>query len=359
MFHAGAMRITSPGSAALYEQGALAMLAAHRAGGWKRVASLWREPPSTTEQMLHPQKLGRDPPTAIAAPEIDGATLRWDDTIGELMLRILLSQHMDEPKAVVATIGWDGDRLAWYDTDAGPRLVWRTAWDRPVDGAQFIAALLSIPTLSDTAVFLRHEQIVDVVVAGPPGTGPDAQALCEGLPPLRQPGPDAAQDTARIEAAYLAEVETRARVEHGRFHVRDTGVLIPIPDGWNALRVHGANVLRGPMIDGFGDNLVIDTSPNLLGFTLDQVEKATLEQLEAVLRSKILRDERREIGGRPALLIESLGHEAGSTMELHQLIVVFFTKTHRVVITMSAKPDRWTRLAPVFETLVDGIEAAR
>ena len=358
MFHSGTLRLTSPSSALLYEQGALAMLAAHREGGWPAVKDLWRDPPLTTEQILHPPKLGRDPPTEITAPDIEGATLRWHDTVGEILLRILLAQHMDEAKAVVAAIGWDGDRLAMYDTDKGPLLVWRTAWDRPVDGAQFIATMLTVPSLSATSVFKRRHQIVDVVVTAPPATAADAQRICDALPALPQPGPDAAKQTAKVEADYAADVAAGARVDRGRFAVRDSGVLIPIPKGWQALRIHGTNVLRAPMVDGFGDNLVVDTSPNLLGFTLDEVEKATVEQLKGVLGSQVLRSERRTVGGRAALVIEALGHEAGSTVVLHQLIVVFFTKTHRVVLTLSARPERWERFAPVFEQLIDGIEAA-
>ena len=359
MFNAGTMRLTSPSAALLYEQGALAMLAAHREGGWAAVDDLWRTPPLTTEQMLHPRKLGRDPPTEIAAPVIEGATLRWDDTVGEILLRVLLAQHMDEAKAVVAAIGWDGDRLALYDTEQGPLLVWRTAWDRPVDGAQFIGTLLTVPTLSATSVFKRRGQIVDVVVTAPPATGADAQRVCDGLPPLPQPRPDSARQTAAVETDYAARVAAQARVVRGRFEVQDSGVRIPIPKGWQALRIRGTNVLRAPVVEGFGDNVVVATGPNLLGFTLDQVEKATVEQLRDVLGSQVLRNERRTVGGRPALLLEVLGHEAGSTVVLHQLIVVFFTKTHRVILTLSARPDRWERLAPVFEQLVDGIEPQR
>ncbi len=358
-FDSGTARIASPGVSALYERGAVAMLAAYRRGGLPAIDALMKAPPATSEQMLHPQKVGRDEPTIIEVPEILGAQLRWKGSLGEFMMQNLLATKIpDRHRVVIATTGWDGDAIAWFDTKTGPVLIWRTVWDRPEDAEQFFEALSTVESLSQTADAWVEGRTVDIVVLAPPASPEDGRSLLESLPPLTLGPSDGARSTQNAEREYLAQVAAAMRVVDGGVQIRDSGVRIPVPKDWQVLEIQGAPVIRAPMVDGFGDNILVNVTPNLLGFTLDAVETETLRQFNDVLGATVVDHRRTSIAGREAWVVETVGHEAGSNVELHQVRAVFFTQTHRVIVTATARPDRWSALESVFASVFEGITRA-
>ncbi len=137
-----------------------------------------KDPPRSTEQILHPDKYwdpaARDEPVMID----DGAATKWlsrpgrwvvhADTVGEMLTAILTSPSDTRPNIMAmqsadawtnqAATGWGGDRfylLATGDTlDAAkkslkdPKGVWVTTWDSPRDRDEFLAAIPkgSMPT---------------------------------------------------------------------------------------------------------------------------------------------------------------------------------------------------------------------
>lgn len=123
------------------------------------VVRAFREPPASTEQVLHPEKYwsaeDRDPPTEVAF-EVDdlprGWSLVFDDTIGELGLGLILAPSSDEDLGVndalsaeytyASTAGWDGDRVALFRNEDGA-LAWRlfSVWDSERDAAEFLGAM--------------------------------------------------------------------------------------------------------------------------------------------------------------------------------------------------------------------------
>lgn len=272
------------------------------------------------------------------------------------MQNMLSVKIPDRHRVILATTGWDGDAIAQFELPQGPAVVWRTVWDRPEDATQFVEAIRSIDSISPSATFVVNGRGVDVVVMAPPATKEDSRALAQQLQPLALGESDGAASTLQAERDYITEARNAVRVVRGRAVWRDSGASIPIPPGWELVEVQGVPALRAPMKDGFADNILVDVNPNLLGFTLDAVEAETLRLFEDVLQSEVLSHGPRTLGPRKAWVIETLGHEPGSNVVLHQLRGVFFTKTHRVVVTASAKPDRWPTLAPVFESVFAGIE---
>jgi hypothetical protein len=125
-----------------YMKGALVALTAYEHGGWAAVDALYRDPPSSTEQVLHPAtKLYpvRDRPRRVqlarsADPELAG------DVLGELQWKIYFEQWK-VPHAAEAAAGWGGDRYAVNRRRDG-RLIGRiaTVWDTPDDARQFADA---------------------------------------------------------------------------------------------------------------------------------------------------------------------------------------------------------------------------
>lgn len=122
-----------------------------KAGGWAAVDALFTNPPASSEQVLHPEKLKepRDNPVELSLEDFKkslGADWleRERDVMGELGIRVLLKTWLDETrlepeKAAAAAAGWGGDCYALYENTATDAtcLLWRLAWDTESDAAEF------------------------------------------------------------------------------------------------------------------------------------------------------------------------------------------------------------------------------
>ncbi len=116
--------------------------------GWGMVNQAYREPPTSTEHILHPERyVGGDRPVEVSADALDGVLgegyrLVWDRTLGEYYLREHLRVYVPTETADSAAAGWGGDRYRIYfnDETQATVLVWRTVWDSPEDAAEFAAA---------------------------------------------------------------------------------------------------------------------------------------------------------------------------------------------------------------------------
>jgi len=139
---------------AVYIQGALMVNFIKTKGGWDAVAELYKNPPQSTEQVLHPEKLSgqRDVPIDIRLPDLMTKLpgkweLREEDVLGELGIRILFeiwtNKESRDPAVIsAAAAGWGGDRYYFLTkTDTGKDLlVWKTVWDTPQDAGEFLTA---------------------------------------------------------------------------------------------------------------------------------------------------------------------------------------------------------------------------
>jgi hypothetical protein len=120
-----------------------------QAGGYQGVDGLYANPPDTTEQVIHPEKLAaREPAVAVAFPDDlpgalgEGWKIALQDTLGEFQLRTLLSDAAQSADANTAATGWGGDRVAWVTgPDGANAAVLDTRWDTDADAAEFGAAL--------------------------------------------------------------------------------------------------------------------------------------------------------------------------------------------------------------------------
>lgn len=89
-------------------------------GGWAAVDAAWRDPPATTEQMLHPEKYrAREPAERVPAPAaMAGGPDRviYHDVLGEQTLRIAFEEWVPPATAAEAASGWAGDSVAVFAT---------------------------------------------------------------------------------------------------------------------------------------------------------------------------------------------------------------------------------------------------
>jgi hypothetical protein len=120
-------------------------------GGWDAVNGAFRNPPASTEQVLHPEKYAAHeaPVDVTLAADLpakmgQGWTKGLEDTLGEFQLKLWLDQvsgGSGAPSPDQAAAGWGGDRVMLLDGPDGARAIaLRTAWDTPTDAQEFAAA---------------------------------------------------------------------------------------------------------------------------------------------------------------------------------------------------------------------------
>ncbi len=142
--------------------------------GWRGVDAAHADPPESSEQILFPERYidRRDRPVAIAPPSPPaGWTSRFEETLGMLRMRVLLSTRLESEAASVAD-GWDGDRYVVYDTSAGDALGWITAWDYEGAAEEFevtYRALLARHELPGSFAVLRDGALVASIQSAPVG----------------------------------------------------------------------------------------------------------------------------------------------------------------------------------------------
>ena len=113
------------------------------AGGYAGVDEVFRNPPDSTEQILHPEKFRtREKPVEVTLPDVatamgDGWRAINSNVLGELDLRLIMEQLTDEGRAVRGSSGWGGDRWLLLEKDGRQALVIKTVWDSETDARNF------------------------------------------------------------------------------------------------------------------------------------------------------------------------------------------------------------------------------
>ena len=149
-----------------YEQGPtfIGALAATKPGSFAAVNDALADPPTSTEQVLHPEKYTnspRDEPVKVTVPPLTstlgaGWTYQEGDTLGEFDFRIMLAENgVDGPPTTAtpdpgvtlpgerAAAGWGGAEYAYYQ-NAGAKtdlLAMVTRWDTEKDATEFNDAM--------------------------------------------------------------------------------------------------------------------------------------------------------------------------------------------------------------------------
>ena len=122
--------------------------AIHDAQGWTGVNhALAENPPTTSEQILHPERyLAGEGALAVegvdASALIDeGWQLAYDDRVGEFYLRKHLELGLHPPYHARLADGWGGDRLQIFTREGqvGMLWVWSIVWDDAAEADEFVA----------------------------------------------------------------------------------------------------------------------------------------------------------------------------------------------------------------------------
>lgn len=134
-----------------YRDGLRFVETVRRKSGARGVDELFRRPPASSEQVLHPEKyLAGERPLDVSLDADAFATQGWDKVVaatplGEIGVRGLLLKSMSSAAAARSAAGWGGDTAHLYEgPNRAPLFVWKTAWDRPEDAAEFFRAYHSL-----------------------------------------------------------------------------------------------------------------------------------------------------------------------------------------------------------------------
>jgi hypothetical protein len=130
-----------------YSSGSRFVAEAWRRGGWPAVDQLYRNPPRSSQQIMHPE-LYFDHPTPPLRIELNGyqALLRgWkkvdDDTYGELLLELVFQRNLPASAPAAGALSrWAGDRIITLQRGNELTLLWLIAFRDRASAGEFAQA---------------------------------------------------------------------------------------------------------------------------------------------------------------------------------------------------------------------------
>jgi hypothetical protein len=196
-------RILKRSIVAPYVDGLTFVHARRRAGGWQAVDAAWRDLPTTSEQILHPEKYAAHeraesvpvPPAPPGGPE----HIVYRDVLGEETIRIAFEEWVPRVTAVEAASGWGGDNVAVF-----------AAGDRRAVGIRL--------RYDDEAHAKRG---FEAVARG--ALQPESDAASADKPPPNVP---AAQALAAVRKGSVCQGRARRGPFAAVWHGRDLGVAL-------------------------------------------------------------------------------------------------------------------------------------
>jgi len=134
-----------------YSAGAKFVSYAYHRGGWPAVNALYKQPPQSSQQIMHPE-LYFDRPTppdeiqlAGYAASLAGWTEVDDNCIGELLLQVIIQRNLGkESPALTLTERWSGDRMLTMRKGSALTVIWMLSFRDDHSAAQFAGVYVSL-----------------------------------------------------------------------------------------------------------------------------------------------------------------------------------------------------------------------
>jgi hypothetical protein len=126
---------------------------------WSDMSAVYRDPPRSTTQILHPEKYldAREDPLPVVVPDLSrlvpGAQVVADDDLGEFGLGAVLALHLGDAEGRRAAAGWRGDRYRIWEDDGGRFVIAYRVVAADAPGALTLAGHLQ------ASVETRHPQL--------------------------------------------------------------------------------------------------------------------------------------------------------------------------------------------------------
>jgi len=147
-----ALEATSPGTPEglsvpllfQYSDGVRFVAEAYHRGGWSAVDALYRNPPQSSHQILHPALYfdSSAPAPRIELAGYEGIMSGWkkadDDTYGELLLRVILERNLGKQSSEVGLASrWIADRMIILQESRGVNVIWMLAFSDAQTASHF------------------------------------------------------------------------------------------------------------------------------------------------------------------------------------------------------------------------------
>lgn len=110
----------------------------------KDLSLLYKNPPESSEQILHPEKYRKDKPhiKIIKTPIIfEGWKYIYCNNVGEYALFVVLKENLPKEVSQKAADGWGGDFFCIIQKDNKQAVVFRSSWDNEKEAKEFYLAL--------------------------------------------------------------------------------------------------------------------------------------------------------------------------------------------------------------------------
>jgi hypothetical protein len=162
-----------------YQEGQSFIAGLYAKGGTALVNAAFQKPPTTTAQILHPEKFhpNREEPEEVAPMVVaePGWRQMLRNVVGEQGVGVLLREFGRGAEAATIAAGWRGDRYVSFETaDASAVLFWRSAWASAAAARRFADAyrdtVLKRNTLRKPPLTLETrmvDRIVDLTLRAP------------------------------------------------------------------------------------------------------------------------------------------------------------------------------------------------
>jgi hypothetical protein len=115
-------------------------------GGLDALDKALRNPPASTEQVLHPDKYLKDRPQDVRVPDISAElgngwkAIDFSD-VGEGFLRDMLQLELPTTESHQAAAGWDGGQYRAFGKGSQTAVLLMTMWDTDRDAREFTATM--------------------------------------------------------------------------------------------------------------------------------------------------------------------------------------------------------------------------
>jgi hypothetical protein len=127
-----------------YTDGTAYVRAAFKKGGWAALDRLWKRPPQSSSEILHPGADARPEndllPARPQALAPSGQRFLYADTAGEWGVRFVLRKHLPAAEADSVAAGWRGDRIAFFSSPRSVSWLWKVRLENPGAAGRFETA---------------------------------------------------------------------------------------------------------------------------------------------------------------------------------------------------------------------------
>jgi len=157
-----------------YEYGLKFVKALYSRGGWETVNQAYLNPPTTTEQIIHPEKyLANETYKETKSPTIneEGWQVLKNERFGEYFIFVMLAEWIPDEEASKAAEGWGGDKFTYYEKGNNYLFTWNITWDSAANASEFFEAFKKMmwkvgAEEEDQNLWSKHGRYLSLIMEG-------------------------------------------------------------------------------------------------------------------------------------------------------------------------------------------------